>query len=232
MSLTEPRPVRERTAPRSFPLAFPTQQLCYRGVSRFSDVRTAPSARQNPGHRRVPLSGAPDPHGGPGSRSGGEDLLAGRAQWITLLSEVLPRALLNELGLARILLGSSGGGQFLVVLPDTARAAAEEFLQNAPPPYARTQPRPRATALEFHRKSRRLDRGAQTPERRVAAPPLHALGRRRPDVFQPPPRSRQASTRTFPASSAQKLREAAIGRLVARDSGDGVPRRRESTPGI
>jgi len=74
------------------------------------------------------LSGAPDPNAGPGSRSGGEDLLAGRAQWITLLSEVLPRALLNELGLSRILLGSSGGGQFLLVLPDTARAPAEEFL--------------------------------------------------------------------------------------------------------
>ena len=40
----------------------------------------------------------------------GEDLLAGRSQWITLLCEVLPRALLAELGLARILLGSSGGG--------------------------------------------------------------------------------------------------------------------------
>src|SRR4051812_49862003 len=59
------------------------------------------------------------------------DVLAGRAQWISLLCEALPRALLNELGLARILLGSSGGGQFLVVLPDTVRAAAEEFLQGA-----------------------------------------------------------------------------------------------------
>src|ERR1039457_1792498 len=58
----------------------------------------------------------------------GEDLLAGRSQWITLLSEVLPRALLAELGLARILLGSSGGGQFLVVLPGEARSAAEDFL--------------------------------------------------------------------------------------------------------
>src|SRR5437660_3772390 len=68
---------------------------------------------------------------GRSGRSAGEDLLAGRSQWISLLSEALPRALLNELGLARILLGSSGGGQFLVVLPDTARAAAEEFLQGA-----------------------------------------------------------------------------------------------------
>src|SRR5437764_8252125 len=68
---------------------------------------------------------------GRSARSAGEDLLTGKSQWITLLSEALPRALLNELGLARILLGSSGGGQFLVVLPDTARAAAEEFLQTA-----------------------------------------------------------------------------------------------------
>jgi CRISPR-associated protein Csm1 len=43
-------------------------------------------------------------------RSNGEELLAGRSQWITLLCEVLPRALLAEFGLARILLGSSGGG--------------------------------------------------------------------------------------------------------------------------
>ena len=34
------------------------------------------------------------------ARSAGEDLLAGRSQWITLLCEVLPRALLAELGLA------------------------------------------------------------------------------------------------------------------------------------
>src|SRR3954466_2102385 len=68
---------------------------------------------------------------GRSARSAGEDLLAGRSQWITLLSEVLPRALLAELGLARILLGSSGGGQFLAVLPETVREAAESFLQSA-----------------------------------------------------------------------------------------------------
>ncbi|MGH9718754.1 MAG: Cas10/Cmr2 second palm domain-containing protein [Bryobacteraceae bacterium] len=61
----------------------------------------------------------------------GEELLSGRAQWITLLSEVLPRALLAELGLARVLLGSSGGAQFLVVLPEEARPAANEFLTAA-----------------------------------------------------------------------------------------------------
>jgi CRISPR-associated protein Csm1 len=65
------------------------------------------------------------------ARSAGEDLLAGRSQWITLMSEVLPRALLAELGLARILLGSSGGGQFLLVLPGTVRETAEAFLQAA-----------------------------------------------------------------------------------------------------
>ncbi|HEY1493075.1 MAG TPA: hypothetical protein VGF49_00970 [Candidatus Solibacter sp.] len=64
-------------------------------------------------------------------RSAGEDLLAGKSQWITLLCEVLPRALLAELGLARILLGSSGGGQFLLVLPGEVREAAENFLKAA-----------------------------------------------------------------------------------------------------
>jgi len=71
------------------------------------------------------------PAEGRSARSAGEDLLAGRSQWITLLCEVLPRALLAELGLARILLGSSGGGQFLVVLPDAQRQAAENFLNAA-----------------------------------------------------------------------------------------------------
>ena len=68
---------------------------------------------------------------GRSARSAGEDLLAGRSQWITLLSEALPRALLAELGLARILLGSSGGSQFLVVLPGEAREPAEAFLTAA-----------------------------------------------------------------------------------------------------
>jgi CRISPR-associated protein Csm1 len=60
-----------------------------------------------------------------------EELFAGRSQWLTLISEVLPRALLAELGLARILLGTSGGGQFLLVLPGEARGAAEQFLTTA-----------------------------------------------------------------------------------------------------
>jgi CRISPR-associated protein Csm1 len=44
---------------------------------------------------------------------------------------VLPRALLAELGLARILLGSSGGGQFLLVLPGEQREPADRFLAAA-----------------------------------------------------------------------------------------------------
>src|SRR5215471_20951851 len=72
----------------------------------------------------VPAEGRP-------VRSAGEELLAGKSQWISLLCEVLPRALLEELGLARILLGSSGGGQFLLVLPGEAREAAENFLSAA-----------------------------------------------------------------------------------------------------
>ncbi len=69
--------------------------------------------------------------GGRSARSAGEDQLAGRSQWITLIGEALPRALLAELGLARILLGSSGGGQFLIVLPGEVREAAENFLAKA-----------------------------------------------------------------------------------------------------
>ena len=57
-----------------------------------------------------------------------ESLFTGRLRWVSLLSEVLPRALIAELGLSKMLLGSSGGEQFLVVLPEEVRAQAEEFL--------------------------------------------------------------------------------------------------------
>jgi CRISPR-associated protein Csm1 len=60
-----------------------------------------------------------------------DHVFTGRSHWISLLSEVLPRALLAELGLSKILLGSSGGGQFLLVLPEESRAAAEAFLESA-----------------------------------------------------------------------------------------------------
>ena len=60
-----------------------------------------------------------------------EPLFAGRLRWLNLLSEVLPRALIAELGLSKMLLGSSGGDQFLAVLPQEVRPQAEEFLQAA-----------------------------------------------------------------------------------------------------
>src|SRR3954454_14408383 len=53
--------------------------------------------------------------------------IEGRAQWLSLLSEVAPRALLSELGLSAMLLGASGGDGFLLVLPAEVRAQAEEF---------------------------------------------------------------------------------------------------------
>jgi CRISPR-associated protein Csm1 len=58
--------------------------------------------------------------------------LEARLQWLALLGEVLPRALLADLHLPALLLGSSGGGRFLVILPDQARAdAAGHFLARA-----------------------------------------------------------------------------------------------------
>ena len=60
-----------------------------------------------------------------------EHAFAGRLHWISLLSEVLPRALIGELGLSKMLLGSSGGEQFLLVLPEEVRPQAETFLSGA-----------------------------------------------------------------------------------------------------
>src|SRR5512140_3399405 len=65
------------------------------------------------------------------ARTEDERALVGRSHWVTLLSEVLPRALLAEFGLAKVLLGSSGGGQFLVVLPEEMRDDASAFLRKA-----------------------------------------------------------------------------------------------------
>ena len=57
--------------------------------------------------------------------------LPARSHYITLASELLPRALLAELGLAKILRGSSGGAQFMVILPQDMTAEAETFLNAA-----------------------------------------------------------------------------------------------------
>src|SRR5262249_50104684 len=60
-----------------------------------------------------------------------ESCFSGRLRWVSLLSEILPRALIAELGLSRMLLGSSGGEQFLAVLPQEVRPQAEDFLRAA-----------------------------------------------------------------------------------------------------
>lgn len=55
----------------------------------------------------------------------------GRCAWLNLYCEVLPRALLVELGLSRMLLGSSTAEQFLLVLAEEDVARAIELLNNA-----------------------------------------------------------------------------------------------------
>ena len=57
--------------------------------------------------------------------------LSGRSVWLSLLCEVLPRALLAELKLSRMLLGSSSGEQFLLVLPEEEISRANDFLHKA-----------------------------------------------------------------------------------------------------
>ena len=100
------------------------------------------------------------PHGGRPA----ETELAGRFHWVTLLSEVLPRALIAELNLSKMLLGSSGSEQFLVVLPEEFRPQAEEFLQRRAADAAHMSQGCLHAAVGHHREPGRLDRRAQAPE--------------------------------------------------------------------
>ena len=97
-----------------------------------------------------------------------ESLLTGRLRWVSLLSEILPRALIAELGLSKMLLGSSGGEQFLVVLPEEVRGRPKSFLLPRGRGFG-AQPKSLGIVLGHHRKSRRLDRGPQASERRIPA---------------------------------------------------------------
>ena len=65
-------------------------------------------------------------------RSAANDI-EGRAYWVSLLSEVVPRALLSELGLSAMLLGASGGGEFLLVLPTDSVRRPKSFVRELPP---------------------------------------------------------------------------------------------------
>ena len=106
---------------------------------------------------------------GRSARSAGEDLVTGRSQWIALLCEVLPRALLADLGLSRILLGSSGGGQFLVVLPGEAREAAETFLSAAAAADRGLECRSRPPDLGHYRQPGGLGRNPQAAQGRAGS---------------------------------------------------------------
>jgi CRISPR-associated protein Csm1 len=55
----------------------------------------------------------------------------GRSAWLTLFCEVLPRALLAELKLSRMLLGSASAEQFLLVLTEEDLPRANELLNRA-----------------------------------------------------------------------------------------------------
>ncbi len=57
--------------------------------------------------------------------------LVGRCAWLSLFCEVLPRALLADLKLSRMLLGSSSAEQFLLVLAEEDIPRANEFLGRA-----------------------------------------------------------------------------------------------------
>lgn len=57
--------------------------------------------------------------------------IVGRSAWLNLLCEVLPRALLAELKLSRMLLGSSSAEQFLLVLAEEDVPRADQLLNRA-----------------------------------------------------------------------------------------------------
>jgi CRISPR-associated protein Csm1 len=63
------------------------------------------------------------PHG----NSGDAEALGRHLYW-SLAGEVIPRALLDELGLSRMLLGTAGSGGFLMLLPSEFQTASSEFL--------------------------------------------------------------------------------------------------------
>lgn len=56
------------------------------------------------------------------------DSLAGRCLYASILSEAIPRALLDRLQLSHQLIGSAGGGQFLVMLTTESVADAHNYL--------------------------------------------------------------------------------------------------------
>lgn len=65
------------------------------------------------------------------AQASGSAELMGRCAWLNLFCEVLPRALLAQLRLSRMLLGSSSAEQFLLVLAEEDIPRANELLRRA-----------------------------------------------------------------------------------------------------
>ena len=82
--------------------------------------------------------------------------LIGRCAWLSLFCEVLPRALLSELKLSRMLLGSSSAEQFLLVLAEEDISRANEFLDRAADAISELSWRYFASGLGEHGKPGRL----------------------------------------------------------------------------
>ncbi|WP_031499404.1 hypothetical protein [Bryobacter aggregatus] len=57
--------------------------------------------------------------------------LLGRHLYLSLAGEVIPRALLDHLGLSKMLLGASSGSSFLLLVPQEFQSRAEDFLRLA-----------------------------------------------------------------------------------------------------
>ena len=92
-----------------------------------------------------------------------------RSMWLVLIGEAVPRALLAELQLPPLMLGSSGGDRFVVILPDQARAeAAGQFLDRVSQNTERNQRRQSEYRLERDGESGRLDDRPQAPAGRHA----------------------------------------------------------------
>lgn len=66
-----------------------------------------------------------------GAAAGDLDALGGRCLYASLLTETVPRALLDHLSLSQQLVGSTGGGQFLVMLTSESAPAAHGYLAEA-----------------------------------------------------------------------------------------------------
>ena len=129
--------------------------------------------------------------------------------------------------------GSSGGGQFLLVLPGEAREPADAFPAAAARADRRAERRHRQADLGGHRQPGRL--GGHSPAhqrfacRRSATLRWRRSARRRSSRSAAPARSDADSY--FAKELGAKVRRGVEDRLVARESRQGHARARASTPG-